>query len=282
MTTGKDDAARGPRWREAPECGGRATSLRAMRRLWRHLPEPTVIIEVGAGRDPASSPGEGGAGSTLLWAWYAAQVGGRLIAIDADPAAIEATRRHPAPYADRVEVLEGDALDLLEGIFAHRLDLGLPWDGPHGSPGFHCLHLHSPGDPDAPATQRRCLDQAARAAPMLATTSLVLVDATGRGAPPEEALRRRAVAREERWSPYPGHLTNLAIYWAVLTARPRAAWGFTGLGALAVPYLALRGFQIAWADAGRVLLVRAPGDHVGPRPRRPRARPAQPDPRWWR
>lgn len=77
----------------APASGRRSTIVQTLELLYDATGGgPARIIEVGTLRDARAAACAADGWSTRIWAWYAQQVGGRVISIDPDPSALNAAR----------------------------------------------------------------------------------------------------------------------------------------------------------------------------------------------
>lgn len=153
-----------PDWSCAPLFGRRETILRTLQLLWRRQPGPVNIVETGTTRSAAGLLGDGW--STVAWAWYVRQVGGRVWTVDIDPAAHEACRQIVARYAEVVDHVVADSVAFLSDWVAtsHRsVDL---------------LYLDSLDFDDRNLSTQHCLAEVEAIRPALSTEALVLFDDT--------------------------------------------------------------------------------------------------------
>src|SRR5438445_12972565 len=98
-------------WNDSPSFGRRGTLLRTLRHLHEWYPQGACVIETGTLRDEAAREGDGW--STVAWAWYCSQTGGRVTTVDISPAALGVCRRLTAPYAAVLDYVAADSVTFL-------------------------------------------------------------------------------------------------------------------------------------------------------------------------
>jgi glycosyltransferase involved in cell wall biosynthesis len=104
-----------PNWDQAPLWGRRQqTILRALQRLHALCPGPVCIVETGTIRDASDRARDSDGWSTLAWAWYAAQTGGRVVTVDIEPENLEICRGVTAPYSAVIEYVTSDSIRFLQ------------------------------------------------------------------------------------------------------------------------------------------------------------------------
>ncbi len=164
-----------PDWEQAPDSGRRETFLRALRRLWELRQGPACIVETGTLRDDSACGRDGDGWSTLAWAWYCQQVGGRVYTIDLDENCLATSRRATAAYADCFEYVHSDSVTFLRS-----------W--PLEQPTIDLLYLDSLDyyEYQEEASEAHNLAEAEAALPHLAVTALILIDDTNPAGEPGE------------------------------------------------------------------------------------------------
>jgi len=150
-----------------PTFGRRQTLIDTMKMLNMVHPGPVSIIETGTLRDDNERGCEGDGWSSVAWAWYCAQTGGRLYTIDIDENALSACRRATTEYAPSVDYIHGDSITFLS-----------KWDVAKAGP-IHLAYLDS-FDYHINADQSSAcnLAEAKAILPSLASHGLVLIDDT--------------------------------------------------------------------------------------------------------
>jgi predicted O-methyltransferase YrrM len=153
-------------WDQAPLFGRRETLLRTLRRLAEIRPGPACIVETGTLRNDGAGGCSGDGWSTIAWAWYSAQTGGKAYTVDVNAEALAVCRRMTDGYAAALDYVHANSLD-----FFHE------WAGA-GRGEIDLLYLDSLDYVDAAASEEHHLAEATAALPLLAATCLVLFDDT--------------------------------------------------------------------------------------------------------
>jgi hypothetical protein len=154
------------KWDEAPAFGRRETLLRTLRRLVEIRPGPACIVETGTLRNDGSGGCSGDGWSTVAWAWYAAQTGGKVYTVDVSADALAVCRGMTAACAGSVEYVHANSLDFFRD-----------WAGSAGGK-IDLIYLDSLDYVDREASEAHHLAEATAALPLLAATCLVLFDDT--------------------------------------------------------------------------------------------------------
>lgn len=125
-----------------PPSGRRDTLVAALEELHRtnQAGQEVRIVEVGTSRDlrPSACLADGWA--TRAFAWYCAQVNGRVISIDPEPHANDVARTIVGEFRPWLVQQRMLAQDFLGG-FKPRIDL-LYMDGPHTDDHIHSAEVH--------------------------------------------------------------------------------------------------------------------------------------------
>jgi glycosyltransferase involved in cell wall biosynthesis len=155
-----------PDWDRAPQFGDRASLLGALRRLHTLRPGAPRILQIGTIRDATPAGAWVDGWSTVAWAWYAAETGGRVWTVDLRREDLDVCQRVVSRYGHAVEPVCADPAEFLKA-----------WNAA-ASGTIDLLHLHRPapapgGDGVSAEDARQRVAEAAL--PHLSPACLVLV-----------------------------------------------------------------------------------------------------------